>query len=80
MLSNSEKLKNGVDDAMGGHVLELESERLRILGKVEILYNEFNYSPEKIVEIVNKSIEDEEYKLTYEKVEEIIKSLKKEKK
>lgn len=66
MLSQSEKLKKGVDEAMGGQVLELESERLMRVGSIKTLYQKLNYSPEEIATIINEPLEI---------VEEVIDSL-----
>ena len=65
MLVNQTKLKKGVDDAMGGQVLELESERLMKLGSIKTLLK-LNYSADEISKIIDEPIE---------KVESIINSL-----
>ena len=54
---------------MGGEVLELESERQRKIGKIDVYYKELNYSVDKIVEILHISCDE---------VEEIINILQKE--
>jgi hypothetical protein len=65
MLVNQTKLKKGVDDAMGGQVLELESERLMKLGSIKTLLK-LNYSADEISKIIDEPIE---------KVESVINSL-----
>ena len=54
---------------MGGEILELESERQRIIGKIDVYYKELNYSIDKIAEILHISCDE---------VEEIINILQKE--
>ena len=56
---------------MGGEVLELESERQRKIGKIDVYYKELNYSIDKIAEILHISSDE---------VEEIINILQKEEK
>ena len=56
MLVNQTKLKKGVDDAMGGQVLELESERLMKLGSIKTLLK-LNYSADEISKILDEPIE-----------------------
>lgn len=56
---------------MGGEILELESERQRKIGKIDVYYKELNYSIDKIVEILHISSDE---------VEEIINILQKEEK
>lgn len=63
--------KEGVEGAMGGEILELESERQRIIGKIDVYYKELNYSIDKIAEILHISSDE---------VEEIINILQKEEK
>lgn len=56
---------------MGGEVLELESERQRKIGKIDVYYKKLNYSVDKIAEILHISCDE---------VEEIINILQKEEK
>lgn len=56
---------------MGGAILELESERQRKIGKIDVYYKELNYSADKIAEILHISCDE---------VEEIINILQKEEK
>ena len=63
--------KEGVEGAMGGEILELESERQIKIGKIDIYYKELNYSIDKIAEILHISSDE---------VEEIINILQKEEK
>lgn len=56
---------------MGGEILELESERQRKIGKIDVYYKELNYSIDKIAEILHISSDE---------VEEIINILQKEEK
>lgn len=68
MLSSKKSLKKGVDDAMGGKVLELESERLVNKGiKIGIVITKYSdgCSIEKIAEEQNMKVKE---------VEEIIKA------
>ena len=70
MLVKKEKLRKGVEDAMGGNILELESERQRKIGKIDVYYRDFNYSVDEIAEKLH---------ISREEVEDIINSLPEEK-
>ena len=63
--------KEEVEGAMGGEILELESERQRKIEKIDVYYKELNYSIDKIAEILHISSDE---------VEEIINILQKEEK
>ena len=76
MLNDALKLvhricKEGVEGAMGGKVLELESERIEKRGSIKTLYKVLNYSIDEIAEILHISSDE---------VEEIINTLQKEEK
>lgn len=59
IFSKSEKIKKGMDEIMGGQVLELESDRLIKKGKVELLL-EFLSNLGEIPDEIQKKIQGEQ--------------------
>lgn len=47
------ELQKGVDAAMGGKILELESERIEKVSNIKLLYTRFGYTAEQISEFLN---------------------------